>query len=185
MSKPEFVYVTYIKTTPERLWEALTSSAFSRRYWFGTELRSDFKAGSPLALLVDGKATDGNPEMLGYPLRNLSTADGNVLFFNAHLSSKEARPVEYPSQETDLPDPEARILFRMSSILPAKLREAANKMTAVLLEQGAYRFGADELARLAWTAVNGMFGSTMRSVASIKSPPLFVSPTMRAAPWVL
>jgi len=58
VSKPEFVYVTYIKTTPERLWEALTSSEFSRRYWFGTELRSDFKAGSPFALVVDGKATD-------------------------------------------------------------------------------------------------------------------------------
>ena len=36
MSKPEFVYVTYIETTPEKLWEALTSSEFSKRYWFGT-----------------------------------------------------------------------------------------------------------------------------------------------------
>jgi uncharacterized protein YndB with AHSA1/START domain len=33
MSKLEFVYVTYIETTPETLWEALTSSAFSERYW--------------------------------------------------------------------------------------------------------------------------------------------------------
>ena len=31
MSKPEFVYVTYVETTPEKLWEALTSSEFSRR----------------------------------------------------------------------------------------------------------------------------------------------------------
>jgi uncharacterized protein YndB with AHSA1/START domain len=55
---PEFVYVTYIKTTPERLWEALTSSGFSQRYWFGTELRSDFKVGSPFALVMGGKVTD-------------------------------------------------------------------------------------------------------------------------------
>ena len=41
MSKPEFVYVTYIETTPEKLWQALTSSEFSRRYWFNTELQSD------------------------------------------------------------------------------------------------------------------------------------------------
>ena len=41
MSKPEFVYVTYIETTPEKLWEALTDSEFARRYWFGTEARSD------------------------------------------------------------------------------------------------------------------------------------------------
>jgi uncharacterized protein YndB with AHSA1/START domain len=31
MSKPEFVYVTYIETTAEKLWEALTSSEFSRK----------------------------------------------------------------------------------------------------------------------------------------------------------
>lgn len=58
MSKPEFVYITYIETTPEKLWEALTSSDFSRRYWFGTELRSDWKVGSPLALVMNGTTTD-------------------------------------------------------------------------------------------------------------------------------
>ena len=58
MPKPDFVYVTYIRTTPDKLWEALTSSDFSRRYWFGTEFRSDFKVGSPFALVMDGKVTD-------------------------------------------------------------------------------------------------------------------------------
>jgi uncharacterized protein YndB with AHSA1/START domain len=58
MRKPEFVYVTYIETTPERLWEALTSSEFSRRYWFNTELKTDWKVGSPFALVVDGTTTD-------------------------------------------------------------------------------------------------------------------------------
>jgi uncharacterized protein YndB with AHSA1/START domain len=56
--KPEFVYVTYIETTPEKLWETLTSSEFSKRYWFGTELRSDWKVGSPLALVMNGTTTD-------------------------------------------------------------------------------------------------------------------------------
>lgn len=58
MSKPEFIYVTYIETTPEKLWEALTDSAFTRRYWFDTEVRSDWKVGSPLALVMSGKVTD-------------------------------------------------------------------------------------------------------------------------------
>ena len=58
MSKPEFVYVTYIETTPENLWEALTSSEFSKRYWFGTELKSDWKVGSSLALVMNGTTTD-------------------------------------------------------------------------------------------------------------------------------
>ena len=54
MSKPEFVYVSYIETMPEKLWEALTSSEFSRQYWFGTELRTDWKVGSPFALVMNG-----------------------------------------------------------------------------------------------------------------------------------
>ena len=35
MNKPEFVYTTYISTTPERLWQALTEPAFTRQYWDG------------------------------------------------------------------------------------------------------------------------------------------------------
>src|SRR3954452_5680070 len=58
MSKPEYVYITYIETTPEKLWEALTSGDFSRRYWFGTELRSDWKVGSPLAPVMNGHTND-------------------------------------------------------------------------------------------------------------------------------
>jgi uncharacterized protein YndB with AHSA1/START domain len=58
MRKPEFVYVTYIETTPEKLWEALTSSEFSKRYWFNTEVKSDWKIGSPFALVMDGTTTD-------------------------------------------------------------------------------------------------------------------------------
>jgi len=56
--KPEFVYVTYIETTPEKLWEALTDSAFTRQYWFDTEVRSDWKVGSPIALVMSGTVTD-------------------------------------------------------------------------------------------------------------------------------
>ena len=58
MSKPEFVYVTYIETTPENLWEALTNSEFTKQYWFDTEVRSDWKVGSPFALVMSGKTTD-------------------------------------------------------------------------------------------------------------------------------
>ena len=58
MPKPEFVYVTYIETTPDRLWDALTSSSFTRQYWFDTELKSDWKVGSPLALVMGGETTD-------------------------------------------------------------------------------------------------------------------------------
>jgi uncharacterized protein YndB with AHSA1/START domain len=58
MSKPEFVYVTYIETTPEKLWEALTNGEFTKRYWFNTEVKSDWKVGSPFALVMNGTTTD-------------------------------------------------------------------------------------------------------------------------------
>jgi DNA-binding transcriptional ArsR family regulator/uncharacterized protein YndB with AHSA1/START domain len=47
MQKPEFVYATYIKTTPEQLWQALTDPAFTSRYW-GATFSSDWLAGSEM-----------------------------------------------------------------------------------------------------------------------------------------
>jgi uncharacterized protein YndB with AHSA1/START domain len=47
MSNPEFVYTTYIKTTPERLWQALTEPAFTQRYW-NTTFATDWATGSPM-----------------------------------------------------------------------------------------------------------------------------------------
>lgn len=45
MDKPDFVYVTYIATTPERLWQALTDSELTRQYWRHDNV-SDWKEGS-------------------------------------------------------------------------------------------------------------------------------------------
>jgi len=47
MDKPSFVYTTYIKTTPERLWQALTEPAFTQRYWNIT-FDTDWKPGSTM-----------------------------------------------------------------------------------------------------------------------------------------
>ena len=53
MEKTEFVYKTYIKTTPERLWQALTDPAFTSRYW-GVTFESDWKVGSTMTIEQDG-----------------------------------------------------------------------------------------------------------------------------------
>jgi uncharacterized protein YndB with AHSA1/START domain len=50
MSKPKFVYVTYIRTTPEKLWAALTDPAFSRQYFFGFAVDVEPKAGGAFYL---------------------------------------------------------------------------------------------------------------------------------------
>jgi len=47
MTTNEFVYTTYIKTTPQRLWQALTDPAFTRRYW-GVTFESDWNVGSTM-----------------------------------------------------------------------------------------------------------------------------------------
>jgi uncharacterized protein YndB with AHSA1/START domain/DNA-binding transcriptional ArsR family regulator len=47
MPETQFVYSTYIKTTPEQLWKALTEPAFTLRYW-GAALLSDWQVGSPI-----------------------------------------------------------------------------------------------------------------------------------------
>jgi uncharacterized protein YndB with AHSA1/START domain len=59
MSKPSFVYVTYIRTTQEKLWQALTGPEFNRQYWFGAHQESDWKKGSPWKIVfADGRIAD-------------------------------------------------------------------------------------------------------------------------------
>ncbi len=59
MSNGKFVYVTYIRTTPEKLWQALTEKEFTRAYWNGTWHDTDWRPGSPWKLMFpDGRVAD-------------------------------------------------------------------------------------------------------------------------------
>jgi hypothetical protein len=75
--------------------------------------------------ITDGESTDGDPSEAAQSVRALSTGDGEVLLFNAHLSSQEAAPVEFPDKEDGLPDQFAKLLFQISSDLPPYMRSAA------------------------------------------------------------
>lgn len=46
MSDSKFVYVTYIRATPEKIWEALTTAEFLQKYWFGVRQESEWKPGA-------------------------------------------------------------------------------------------------------------------------------------------
>jgi uncharacterized protein YndB with AHSA1/START domain len=46
MSNPELIYTTYIRATPEKVWEAITNPEFARQYWGGFSNVSDWKKGS-------------------------------------------------------------------------------------------------------------------------------------------
>src|SRR5262249_20980127 len=49
--------------------------------------------------LTDGKANDGDPEPLAARLKQLSSSDGNVLFFNLHVSAAAGERIEFPDDE--------------------------------------------------------------------------------------
>jgi uncharacterized protein YndB with AHSA1/START domain len=59
MTGTTFVYITYIRTTPEKLWAALTQPEFTKRYWAETWQESSWKAGSDWRLMIpDGRVGD-------------------------------------------------------------------------------------------------------------------------------
>ena len=72
MSEPKFVYVTYIATTPEKLWQALTDGAFTRQFWFGTSVESDWSRGSRVIFRSGGEVHDTGEVLDCVPYRRLS-----------------------------------------------------------------------------------------------------------------
>jgi uncharacterized protein YndB with AHSA1/START domain len=68
MARSTYVYVSYIRTTPEKLWSALTDPDFMRQYWFGMHCESGFTTGSPWKLVSgegevfdDGEIVEADP----------------------------------------------------------------------------------------------------------------------------
>jgi len=59
MTRSEFVYVTYIRTTPEKLWSALTNAEFIKQYWFGMHCECVWKTGASWKMVFeDGRIAD-------------------------------------------------------------------------------------------------------------------------------
>jgi uncharacterized protein YndB with AHSA1/START domain len=69
--KSQFVYVTYIKTTPEKLWAALTAPG-KLDYWFDMTQECDWKVGSPWKLTFeDGRVADAGEVLEIVPNKRL------------------------------------------------------------------------------------------------------------------
>lgn len=66
MDKPTFVYVTYLATTLEQLWDALTSESFTQQYWQDGQLQSDWQVGSS----VQHVGSDGESNWQGEVLQS-------------------------------------------------------------------------------------------------------------------
>ena len=73
MNDTTFVYVTYIRTTPEKLWQALTTREFLSQYWSGGPAGVDPQPGSPVKWEIGGEARDlGQVVLESEPYRRLS-----------------------------------------------------------------------------------------------------------------
>jgi uncharacterized protein YndB with AHSA1/START domain len=97
MSKPEVIYVTYIATTPERLWAALTNPDFTRQYWGGLRIESDWRPGSPVRHLRQ----DG---VVGLQGEVLAADPPHLLSYTFQMQVSEERR-EPPSRVTFAIDP--------------------------------------------------------------------------------
>ena len=70
MDKPKFVYVSYIQSTPEKVWNALKDPEMTKQYWFGHHNPSDWQVGSswkhqmyddPSVVHIVGKIIESDP----------------------------------------------------------------------------------------------------------------------------
>ncbi len=83
METPRRLYQTWIRTSAEELWQAITDPAFTRRYFFGSEIHSTFVAGAPVTytgseggLNVEGKILEADrPRRLVMTWRSLWTEE--------------------------------------------------------------------------------------------------------------
>jgi uncharacterized protein YndB with AHSA1/START domain len=72
MAESRFVYVTYIRTTPEKLWQALIDPVFTRQFWVGTWQECDWKVGATWKLMIpDGRVGDAGEVLEIDPPRRL------------------------------------------------------------------------------------------------------------------
>ena len=73
MNNSRFVYVTYIRTTPEKLWKALIDPEFTRRFWNETWQDCEWKPGATWRLMIpDGRVADAGEVVEIEPQRRLA-----------------------------------------------------------------------------------------------------------------
>ena len=81
MAESRFVYVTYIRTTPEKLWQALIDPEFTRRFWVETWQESEWKPGASWRMMVpDGRVGNTGEVLEIEPGRRLVLSWRNEIF---------------------------------------------------------------------------------------------------------
>ena len=136
-----FVYVTYIRTTPERLWQALTDSSFTRQYWMGVTQDCDWTPGAAWRItLPDGRVADRGEVLEVDPPRRLVLRWQNV--FMPELAAEGPGQATYVLEPADdvvkltivheMPTPDSKLIRAVSGGWPKILASLKS-----LLETGA------------------------------------------------
>lgn len=93
LAKPVHMYETFIKASPERIWQALTTAEFTKRYFHATHVDSQWTVGAPVTL----NYADGRPAVEGV----LLTVDRpRTLSFTWHVLYAQTFSEEKPSRVT-------------------------------------------------------------------------------------
>jgi DNA-binding transcriptional ArsR family regulator/uncharacterized protein YndB with AHSA1/START domain len=104
-----FVYTTYVRSTPDRLWQALTDPAFTRQYW-GVALESDWQVGSEVTWR-EGDTTISDPEQVV-----LESEPGRRLSYTWHTFTPEwarAAGVDEEVRRALAGEPRSRVTFEI------------------------------------------------------------------------
>src|SRR5215475_5684939 len=96
MSGSKFVYVSYIRTTPKKLWQALTTPEIITRYRFGMSVESEWKVGSTWSMYADGSLMDSGEILESVPQQRLVMSWRNEwkLEFKAEGNSRLVYEIE-------------------------------------------------------------------------------------------
>ncbi|MBB3663168.1 MULTISPECIES: ArsR/SmtB family transcription factor [Prauserella salsuginis group] len=148
MGEPAFVYTTYIRTTPEKLWQALTDPAFTRRYW-GVEFETDWRPGSPMVWQEGGSRTEDPAQQV-----------------------VEAEPYRTLSYTWHTPTPEWAASVGIGEDVRAELAAESRSTVTFEIESRGDPDGRGEKVRLTVTHDGFPDGSTMRQMVSQGWPEL-------------
>lgn len=93
MDNPKTVYISYIETTPEKLWDALTEGEFTRKYWGGRRIQSDWRVGSSVKHIREDGGIDWQGEVL-------KSERPRLLSYSFHMHISDRHRGEQPSRVT-------------------------------------------------------------------------------------
>ena len=96
-NKSSFVYVTYIRTTPEKLWKALTSAEFVQQYWLGVRAEAEWKKGGSWKLVLpDGRIADTGEIVEFEPAKRLA-----IRWRNEFMAEMKAEGISFCTMEIE------------------------------------------------------------------------------------